>query len=80
MDGAHQASLSMGFPRQEYRNELPLPSPGESSLPGDPAHVSGISYTGRQITYHGDPWGAHVHYTHVLCTSQNIHIKFQRMT
>ena len=26
---AHQASLSMGFPRQEYRSGLPLPSPGE---------------------------------------------------
>ena len=25
---AHQASLSMGFPRQEYWNGLPFPSPG----------------------------------------------------
>ena len=25
---AHQAPLSMGFPRQEYWNELPFPSPG----------------------------------------------------
>ena len=27
---AHQARLSMGFPRQEYWLGLPLPSPGES--------------------------------------------------
>ena len=28
---AGQASLSMGFPRQEYWSELPYPSPGKSS-------------------------------------------------
>ena len=26
---ARQAPLSMGFPRQEYWNELPFPSPGD---------------------------------------------------
>ena len=26
---AHQASLSMGFPRQEYWSGLPFPSPGD---------------------------------------------------
>ena len=31
---AHQAPLSMGFPRQEYQNGLPLPSPGDLSYPG----------------------------------------------
>ena len=34
---AHQAPLSMGFPRQEYRSGLPFPSPGvfltQGSLP-----------------------------------------------
>ena len=30
---AHQAPLSMGFPRQEYWSGLPFPSPGESSQP-----------------------------------------------
>ena len=29
--GALQVPLSVGFPRQEYWNELPFPSPGESS-------------------------------------------------
>ena len=31
---AHQAPLSMGFPRQEYWSGLPLPSPGDLSNPG----------------------------------------------
>ena len=31
---AHQAPLSMGFPRQEYWSELPFPSPGDLSNPG----------------------------------------------
>ena len=29
MDCRHQASLSMGFPRQEYWSGLPFPSPGD---------------------------------------------------
>ena len=31
---AHQAPLSMGFPRQEYGNGLPFPSPGDLPNPG----------------------------------------------
>ena len=31
---AHQALLSMGFPRQDYWSELPFPSPGELPDPG----------------------------------------------
>ena len=31
---AHQASLSMGFSRQQYWSGLPLPSPGDLSHPG----------------------------------------------
>ena len=31
---AHQAPLSMGFPRQEYRSGLPFPSPGDLPDPG----------------------------------------------
>ena len=31
---AHQAPLSMGFPRQEYWSGLPFPSPGELPNPG----------------------------------------------
>ena len=32
--GAYQAPLSMGFPRQEYWNGLPFPSPGHLPNPG----------------------------------------------
>ena len=31
---AHQASLSVGFPRQEYWSGLPLPSSGDLPKPG----------------------------------------------
>ena len=31
---AHQASLSMGFSRQEYWSGLPFPSPGDLPNPG----------------------------------------------
>ena len=31
---AHQAPLPMGFPRQEYWNELPFPPPGDRPDPG----------------------------------------------
>ena len=31
---AHQAPLSMGFPRQESWSELPFPSPGRHPNPG----------------------------------------------
>ena len=31
---AHQASLSMGFPRQEYWSGLPFPSPGDLPYAG----------------------------------------------
>ena len=47
---AHQASVSMGFPRQEYRNGLPclppvdLPNPGvEPMPPTSPALAGGFS-------------------------------------
>ena len=32
---AHQASLSMGFPKQEYWSELSFPSPGDLPGPGN---------------------------------------------
>ena len=38
---AHQAPLSMGFPRQEYWSGLPFPSPGHLPDPGteSPSHA-----------------------------------------
>ena len=45
--GAHQAPLSMGFPRQEYWSGLPFPSPGDLPNPGikpDPPALAGRFY------------------------------------
>ena len=46
---AYQASLSMGFPRQEYWSGLPLPSPGDLPDPGikpvSPASACGFFTT-----------------------------------
>ena len=46
---ASQMPLSMGFSRQEYWIGEPVPSPGESSGPGD---QTGVSCIGRRILYH----------------------------
>ena len=49
---AHQAPLSLGFPRQEYWSGLPFPSPGDLPDPGikpvslmSPALASGLFTT-----------------------------------
>ena len=47
---AHQAPLSMGFPRQEYWSGLLFPPPGGSSWPRD--GTSCVSCIGRRILYH----------------------------
>ena len=42
---AHQAPLSLGFPRQEYWNGLPFPSPGDLPDPGiEPAFLAFIHW------------------------------------
>ena len=46
---AHQAPVSMGFPRQEYWSGLPFPPPG--TLP-DPGIKLSVSCIGRRILYH----------------------------
>jgi len=55
---AHQAPLSMGFPRQEYYSGLPVPSPGDlpvfvtqGSNPGL-LHCRQILY---RLSYQGSP-------------------------
>ena len=45
---AHQAPLSVGFPRQEYWSGLPLPSPGIFQTQGS----NWVSWVGRQFLYH----------------------------
>ena len=48
MTVAYQASLSMGFSRQEYWSGLPFPSPGDLPDPGIWNQVSRI--VGRRFT------------------------------
>ena len=57
---AHQASLSMGFSRQEYWSGLPLPSPGDLPHPGmEPRSLALQAYAlpsespGKLRTEHG---------------------------
>ena len=49
---ACQASLSMGFYRQEYSSGLPLPPPGDLHKPGIEPPISCVSQLGRQILNH----------------------------
>ena len=49
IDGAHQAPLSLGFSRQEYRSGLPCGPPGDLPDPGtEPASL--VSPAGRFFT------------------------------
>ena len=48
---AHQAPLSMGFPRQEYCSGLPFPSPGDLLNPGiEPASLASHALASRFFT------------------------------
>ena len=48
---AHQASLSMGFARQEYWRGLPCPPPGDCPDPGiEPASLTSPALTGGFFT------------------------------
>ena len=49
---ARQASLSMGFSRQEYCSGLPCPPPGDLLDPGIKPISLYISCIGRQVLYH----------------------------
>ena len=48
---AHQAPLSMEFPRQEYWSGLPFPSPGDLPDPGiEPTSLASLALAGRFFT------------------------------
>ena len=48
---AHEAPLSMGFPRQEYWDGLPFPSPGDLPNPGTEfASLASSALAGRFFT------------------------------
>ena len=52
---AHQAPLSMGFPRQEYWSGWPIPSSGDLPDPGMES-TSPVSSVCRWILYYGATW------------------------
>ena len=52
---AHQAPLSMGFPRQEYWSGLPFPFPGDLSDPGIKATSSALAVGSLPLSHEGSP-------------------------
>ena len=65
---AHQASLCMGFPRQEYWSGLPFPLPGDLPYPGiEPASPESPALAGGFfITEPPEEPGLHTHtHTHL---------------
>ena len=49
---AHQASLSIGFSREEYWSGLPFPSPGDLPDPGIESASPESNLHCRRILYH----------------------------
>ena len=50
---AHQAPLSMEYPRQEYWSGLPFPIPGDFPDPGiEPTSLMSSALAGRWVVYH----------------------------
>ena len=56
---AHQAPLSMGFPRQEYWSGFPFLPPGDLPDPGMELAISYVSCIGRWGLYQCITWEAH---------------------
>ena len=70
-DLAFQASLSMGFSRQEYLSESPFSSPRDLADPGIEPLSLNISGIGMQVLYHEHHLGSHT-----LCYTKVILIVF----
>ena len=51
-----QAPLSMGFPRQEYWNALPFPSPGDLLDPGIKPSLLHWQAASLPLSYQGSPF------------------------
>ena len=72
---AHQASLSMGFPRQEYWSGLPFPPPGHLPNPGiKPVSLTSPALAGGFFTTWEAPMFLLVE--DVFCTPKNS-VKFK---
>ena len=70
---AHQDSLSMGFPRQEFWSGLPFPSPRDLPNPRDSTYIC----TGRQILYHWVTREVHVKMLFILNLCNLTYSKFK---
>ena len=57
---AHQAPLSMGFPRQEYWSGLPFPSPEDLPDPGTESVSPPLQAESLPPSHGGRPGGASV--------------------
>ena len=55
MDCSPQALLSMGFSRQEYWSELPLPSPGDLPDPGVEPRSPALQVDTLPLSHQGSP-------------------------
>ena len=53
-----QASLSMGFPRQEYWNGVPFPSPGDLPRSGIEPRFPAFQADSLLLSYQGSPYKA----------------------
>ena len=71
---AHQALLSMGFPKQEYWSGLLLSSRGSSQ----PRDRNQFSCFGRQILNHWATWEAHIYLYIDIHTHTHMHIYIYR--
>ena len=66
MDCSPPSSSVHGFPRQEYWNGLPLPSPGDLPNPGIKLWSPALQADSLPIELQGSPWG-HQHNCSLSC-------------
>ena len=69
---AHQAPLSIGFPRQEYWSELPFPSPGD--LPDPEIEPTSPAPAGGFLTTKPPGKPIHVHLDKCICINPYIQV------
>ena len=74
---AHQAPLSMGFPRQEYWSEWPFPPPGDLPHPGiKPMSLLSPVLVGGLFTPEppGNPWTLQRAILSIIINNQRLHM------
>ena len=75
---AHQAPLSIGFPRQEFWSELPFPSPRDLPDPVEsllsPALAGGFFTTSIVLTYYTQEQRGEVTWPGQPCRKLGVHL------